>query len=242
MLFNLIQTLHFDVADLLDADEKMQHVSVITERPRSMDPGSLLFEARVDKWLGGQTLKNGKGGAALLVFMPEGTPQARGHTGLAVDFEFTVRAMELPGTNDRDDIGTKMAVEELIVEAMLILQAWVPVRGHPLRILDFGPVDLEKQVAKVARAWECTVATHDGQKARDKCQPPKFPAGSPNVEITTATPGASIYFSTNGTLPTPLNGTLYTTPIDVSGGGVETIRAMAYKAGMMASDCAQLDV
>lgn len=240
MLFNLIQNLHFDVADLLDADEKMQHVSVITERPRGMDPGSLLFNARVKKWLAGQVLKNGKGGLALLVSLPEGTPQARGHTGLAVDFEFTVRAIELPGINDQDNIGTKMSVEELLIEAMLILQAWVPVRGHPLRILDFGPVEIDE--APSARAWDFVVATHDGQQARDKCQLPKFPAGSPNVEITTATAGASIYFTTDGTLPTSLNGTLYTTPIDVSGGGVETIRAMAYKAGMMASDCARLDV
>ncbi len=50
------------------------------------------------------------------------------------------------------------------------------------------------------------------------------------VEITSETPGASIRYTTNGSTPTPTNGTPYTGPISIS--STTTLRAMAYKTGM----------
>ena len=50
-----------------------------------------------------------------------------------------------------------------------------------------------------------------------------------SLSITCATAGASIYFTTNGSEPTPANGTLFTAPISTS--GQSFIRAQAYRAG-----------
>src|SRR5579862_224206 len=51
-----------------------------------------------------------------------------------------------------------------------------------------------------------------------------------DVAITTATAGASIRYTLDGTMPTPVYGIVYTGPIHIT--GTTTLRAMAYKAGM----------
>ena len=54
-----------------------------------------------------------------------------------------------------------------------------------------------------------------------------------NVTISTETDGASIRYTTNGTDPTSLSGTVYSSAISVS--SATTIKAIAYKDGMTAS-------
>lgn len=51
------------------------------------------------------------------------------------------------------------------------------------------------------------------------------------VEITSATPGASIRYTSDGTIPSPTNGTLYTEPFILS--STTVIKAIAYKDGMI---------
>ncbi len=54
------------------------------------------------------------------------------------------------------------------------------------------------------------------------------------VAITSATTGAEIYYTTNGAAPTPLNGRLYTGPIQIR--GTTVLRAVATKPGWTPSD------
>lgn len=49
-----------------------------------------------------------------------------------------------------------------------------------------------------------------------------------DVTITTATEGASIYYTTNGSIPSPTNGTLYAGPVHIT--TTTTLRAAAFKA------------
>jgi hypothetical protein len=55
-----------------------------------------------------------------------------------------------------------------------------------------------------------------------------------NLTITTATAGAQIRYTTDGSAPTATNGTLYTGPIPIS--GTTVLRAMAYKAAAISTD------
>jgi hypothetical protein len=50
------------------------------------------------------------------------------------------------------------------------------------------------------------------------------------VTITSATPGAAIRYTTNGTTPTSTSGTLYAGPISVA--ATETVKAIAYEGGL----------
>ncbi len=52
--------------------------------------------------------------------------------------------------------------------------------------------------------------------------------------ITTATEGASIYFTLDGSAPSPKNGTLFESPLDIE--ETTIVRAMAVKEGMIATD------
>ena len=55
-----------------------------------------------------------------------------------------------------------------------------------------------------------------------------------SLSITTATAGASIYFTTNGSAPSPANGFLHSSPISITGNSF--IRAAAFLAGSVPSD------
>jgi hypothetical protein len=55
-----------------------------------------------------------------------------------------------------------------------------------------------------------------------------------SLSITSATPGATIYYTTNGTEPKPGNGYVYSGPIPI--GGTVTVRAAAHRNGFQSSD------
>jgi hypothetical protein len=58
-------------------------------------------------------------------------------------------------------------------------------------------------------------------------------ASAQTVTISTATAGASIRYTTNGTTPTSTTGTLYASPVTIS--STATLKAIAYKAGLLDS-------
>jgi uncharacterized repeat protein (TIGR03803 family) len=57
--------------------------------------------------------------------------------------------------------------------------------------------------------------------------------GAQTVTITSATSGATIVYTTDGSLPTETNGTIYTGPVNI--GTATTLRAMAYESGSIDS-------
>ncbi|MDO9510790.1 MAG: chitobiase/beta-hexosaminidase C-terminal domain-containing protein [Bacteroidales bacterium] len=57
---------------------------------------------------------------------------------------------------------------------------------------------------------------------------------SQNITITSATPGANIRYTTNGSIPSSTSGIIYSVPVQISTSG--TIRAIAYKSGMLDSE------
>ena len=56
------------------------------------------------------------------------------------------------------------------------------------------------------------------------------------MSITSATPGAQIYYTLDGTAPSPTNGTLYTSPLTIT--GETNVRAIAYAPGYLPSSIA----
>lgn len=239
--YNFITGLQRDIADLLTSDETHQYVQVIREAANER-PGGSVFEDAVNNALMGKVPVNGKMGLACLIFCPEGQPATRSNNGLVVDFEIVVRYVCNTSLNFSPDHGTGITCEDILVEGMLLIQNWTPLRGHTLTIEDFGKVTLDKQPH--LWAWECTVKAHDAQSARVKCALPKITAAEDEagttITLTTATEGAAIYYTLDGSLPTPKAGILYQLPFELTGSA--TVRAMAWMTDLMPSDCANLEV
>jgi hypothetical protein len=67
---------------------------------------------------------------------------------------------------------------------------------------------------------------------------PALSQSGPNVTITCATSGASVFYTTNGTNPSPRNGAIYTGSF--APGSAVTVKARAFLAGYTASERASL--
>ena len=61
-----------------------------------------------------------------------------------------------------------------------------------------------------------------------------------NVELTTATDGATIYYTEDGTIPSATNGTEYTQEIELTSPENICIKAIAVKSAMSNSDILEL--
>lgn len=238
---NFITSLQQDLAALLAADETHAHIQVIREAARER-AGGVSFEDAVNNATLGKVPVNGKVGLACLVFLPEGKPASRSNTGIVADFEITVRYVENPSLNSSAAHGTGMTCEDALVEGMLLIQNWTPLRGHTLTVEDFGKVPLDKQPS--LWAWECTVLAHDSQAARPKCAKPSITAvedvEGATVTLATTTAGAQLYYTLDGGLPTPADGTLYSEPFLLV--TTKTVRAMAWLTNHLPSDCANEEV
>lgn len=61
---------------------------------------------------------------------------------------------------------------------------------------------------------------------------------SPVITLATATSGATVRYTTDGSLPSNNRGTVYTGPFVLSGTGAKNVRSIAYKSGSVASPIA----
>lgn len=59
--------------------------------------------------------------------------------------------------------------------------------------------------------------------------------GGQTVTITTPTPGATIRYTTDGSIPTSSHGVIYSAPFGVSGNTAVLVKALAYRAGWLDS-------
>lgn len=234
---NIITQLQRDAAAFVAADEKLHHVQVLQEGARG-EPGALLFENAVSQAITGNVSVNGKAGLCVIFFAPEGKPASRANKGLVTDFEMVVRVIENPAVNDDPVYGTGIACEDMMLEVMLMLQIWTPVRGHPLQVSGFYLQEIKD--APHLRAWECVITSQDAQAGRPRCAPPVADVGGLTIRLTCTTAEAQIYYTLDGSLPTPKCGTLYDGPFQVT--TPVTMRAMAWAAGRMGSHCIEEDL
>jgi len=118
--------------------------------------------------------------------------------------------------------------------------------------IEFGTVELEGTIMMAADGkWkeEATFSTEEGAKAwldakcglANKCAPVISSVKSgiytdaKNVELTCATDGAAIYYTTDGTIPSATNGTLYDDPIALTKPSNTCIKAVAVKSDLFAN-------
>lgn len=230
-----LQQLQLDIAAMLKADELFAGVQVIVSRPRDAEDATLI-QSNIDNALAGwvtvETGETYKGGLAVIVMMSEGEVPAPNVPGPQLELVQTVRVVENPLVNMGAD-GTQITAEQGALNVLSTLHHWNP--GYGVLTADsrnaLKEVNLEGKVA-----YDVRFRRDAGTTPRTFVQRPQITIGGSLASITCGTSGAAIYYTLDGSAPSPSTGTLVTTTIDVSELTGSTLRAAAFKTGLRASD------
>ncbi len=247
---DLLQQLQLDIAARLEIAAEFQYVPVLVNRPRDAAAATMIRETLNSALMGmkkyiartaGQSdaawlaacAASGKGGIACMVMMTDGEVP-NDSPGPQFDLIATIRVFERPAFNE-GTTGSGISAEQCALNIVSLLHLWSS-GGNQLRCAK--KAIKEGAAPEGAIAYDVTVLQHAGLQPRNAVARPVITDGPTAITIACATPGAAIYWTRDGTLPTPLNGTLYAAPFDDD--TTDTLRAAAYKDGLAASDCARL--
>ncbi|MGV3664270.1 MAG: chitobiase/beta-hexosaminidase C-terminal domain-containing protein [Prosthecobacter sp.] len=230
-----LQRLQLDIAAVLKADALFAGVQVVVDRPRDAADG-LVIQATVDRALAGwtevETEAGMKAGLCIIVFMATGTAPTPNLPGPELMLVQGIRVIENTLVNEGEN-GTGMTAEGCAIK---ILNTLHQMSLGGLLLADknaLRPVLTEKGLS-----FDVTLTRDLGISPRPFVQRPIVHVATGSMTMTCGTEGAAIWWTSDGSLPTPVNASaaLYTGPVDVSGMAGAEIRASAYLAGRRASD------
>lgn len=230
MSYAILDTIQADVLAVLKNLPALTGANILTDANGDLD-------SRVDRLLGIQAAgSGGKRGLAVIVLAPEVDAPEENLPGPPMLLKLDVQILEHVQTN-RGPAGTGITSSQAALMALSALHLRMsgplalyaaPKAIQPLPVLDglvSHSVTLQCRTGGVLPA---KVASVHPSEADDV------------ITLTCATEGAAIYYTTDGTYPTPTNGTLYEEPL--VGVTVGTyFRAAAYKAAMNPSDCIEFE-
>jgi len=234
---DVLQQLQLDIAAALGAEEDFYYVPVLVWRPRDAGAAVAIRNA-LNNALLGVTKKNGKAGIGCMAMMPDAEVPDANVPGPQFDLIAVVRVFENQTFNEGAN-GTHISAEQCALNALAALHWMNPGSGV---ILADRKALRDASAPDGSIAYDVVVRQSGGLNPRPFVQRPAIAVADPQMTITCGTSGAAIYWTSDGTLPTPTNGTLYTAPVDVGELGTATIRARAYLTGKRASDCASFDL
>ena len=174
--------------------------------------------------------KGGKAGACAIVLMPELKPgRDEEAPGPSYTESLTVQVMEEPDTN-RGASGFGLSAEYLATRVRQLFHLWQPA-GNAWRFASLARLDVEE--GKVSYGVTFSRFGSDAEPARTATPSSDLVAG--HIVLSTTTVGAAIWYTTDGSYPTPTGetSTLYSAPFPAT---ACTLRAAAYHADLMTGD------
>jgi hypothetical protein len=236
---NILDQLQADTAAILAGAPALADVAVIVA-----DAGDI--EQKILRALGplnqGST---GKSGLCLVVLPPEITDAQPNLPGPAFNLTQQIQVIEAPLINrvTEDEGGTGTGIRSAVA-ALRVLSALHQVSTGDLMLYADGSAitPLEGKPGFVSHAVSLR-ATTGGLAAPRRVARPTAAVSGGNLLLACATTGAAIYYTTDGTFPSPANpdAILYTGPITGLEDG-DTVRAAAFLADYNPSDCIRLTV
>lgn len=233
---NPLQQIQEDMFARLLAAPYFADIGVFLFRPRAKG-GLTAVQSDVDNNLAGLVARGGKTGLAVIVLMPIGNALDPNVPGPRLQFVFQVRVIERPMVNMSPDKGTLKPAEEVVLEVLQMFhhckfnRSFTLVAGTPAMV----PTD-EGGPERVI--YDCRFEQLSGLAKPLKCVLPVITpadaAAPTTVAITTATPGAAIFYSLDDSYPS----VQYDSDLTIS---LRTfIRAIARLDGYQDSDVADL--
>lgn len=234
---DFLELMQMEIVALLQADEVIGTLPVLHERI-----GGVLEEAA--KAVSVYTEGSGKTGVCVIALQPIADDEMPAAPGGILETEWTVLVLEEPAVNDVAGSGHQLKALKIarrILRVMKLYQAgglattFVPAKkgcivpvGNPL-----ASVAYEVRM----RCTETSAGTM--LKAATPVISPASGAAPQTITLTCATTGASIYYTTDGTLPRSGHGVLYAAPFSMGAAGM--VRARAYKTGYIGSNTAAVE-
>ncbi len=228
---NVAQRIQADVIAHLSASEACTYVPVIGIDATSDQQVTKILQI-VNKALAGTAKKNAKAGVAILVPLPAWQGRDAETPGPEGDLVITCQIIENTLINSGAS-GTGLSSFEVGFDVLGQLHRHT-FNGVNTIVQDgLEPLRLNDEITGDV-AWEARLKMRCGTMPVTKVQQPMASIADDLVTLTTGTSGAAIYFTTDNSLPTPSNGTLYTVPFAVPTSGT-LLRATATKAGHVMS-------
>lgn len=232
---NIVALHQIEIAARLSAESYFSDITVLTEREGDIS-------GKIDGVLKGLVSKGGKIGATVLVGVFRGNVNNPDTPGPHYDEAFNdVTAFERVTLNQGAS-GTQKACVDIIDRAAEVLHLYRPA---PLGQTIFAAKDAIRPLGEVQPGVIAYKLVLQISPNVDRTAKVATPAISPasgaapqTVTITCGTSGAAIYYTIDGSYPAAGNSqaTLYTVALSIS--LAATLRAVAHKTGMIASDAA----
>lgn len=225
-VFEFLDRLQDDIAGRLAADEFFAHIPVGAQHK-----GVIADDiAQALQALAGDGTE---AGAGVIVMMPSRTVPHPNIPGPAYDLTITIRAMEIPFIN-RAEGGTNRTATAISLRIEHLLHQ-LTLSGVVLTAQRVGGL----QDAAGGVASDVDISFRYGLPAANRVQAPSMTLAGSLVTLSSATSGATIRYTTDGSYP-GLTAAAYTAPFAAASG--TTIRAVAYAAGRQASDLSEATV
>lgn len=225
-----LQRAQSDIADRLAADSWFSTITILEDRK-----GNTVSEAQ--KVLGAMTAKAGKVGTCAVVMQPKGTVAKPNLPVAIMDLDITVLVLEDPAIND-GQTGTgknAMATARRIVDVLYqfssqgVLRMMLPDNPTYVPVDDIiAPVAIEVRFKSMEDfRTQAVKVSQPGYSTPQTALPY-------TMTLSCATSGADIYYTLDGSYPSPLQGSKYTAPFAVT--TAASLRLGAVKAAMIDSD------
>lgn len=226
---SILSQLQQQCADRLQADPLFANVPVLTERIKDI-------ESEIDRALGPLNEQGGKTGLVAIILTPTANANFENVFGpFFDDIKIVVRVIENVPINQDRNTGTNISAAQAAERACNLLHHFMPDSAS-------GPITAQKPTISLGNdpshlSYDCRFKTSGGlSTVLPQLDTPVITKNGAAYTLVSDTAGAAMYYTLDGSNPSPRNGTLYTTPFTPSSGLALNVRA--WLAGYLASQLA----
>lgn len=214
---SVIERLQLDMGAIVQACPDLATVSMNILRPRASTT-AVMIQTAIDQSLQGLVTTNGKTGATILINMPEGEVPYPEAPGPDLRLVCKVQIVENPLINMGAN-GTGISAEDIMLFVLNLFHGrfWQD-SGSTMKADKDATRPLLQYLEKSYVAYECRFVMRLGLQGRLKTAMPAIQGDSISGYTFLVPQGAWVIYTTDGSYPTPTNGTRWNPPLLIDPG------------------------